>query len=277
MEDGADTAIGFLHPGAMGAQLAATCSGERRWVPSGRSAATQERAEAAGLTACRSLSELSESCGTIVSVCPPAEAEAVADAVAVTGFDGVYVDANAIAPDTARRVAQRFEHFVDGGIIGPPPVDAGTTRLYLSGDAASALASRWDHGPLEVRVLDGDAGAASAVKVCFAAWTKGTSALLLAIRALAEGEGVTGPIVAEWATSMPGLADQAELTAPAVGPKAWRFVGEMEEIGAAFAAHGLPSGFHAAAAEVYAHLERFKDEDPGPALSEVVDALLGPP
>ena len=112
--------------------------------------------------------------------------------------------------------------------------------------------------------------------MCFAAWTKGTSALLLAIRALAEGEGVTDAIVAEWATSMPDLIDRAELTAPAVGPKAWRFVGEMEEIGAAFAAHGLPSGFHEAAAEVYARLERFKDDDPGPALAEVVDALIDP-
>lgn len=270
------TAIGFLHPGAMGAQLAATCSGDRRWVPSGRSAATRDRAEVAGLRACPSLPELADTCGTIVSVCPPAEAVAVADAVAATGFDGLYVDANAIAPETARHIGGRFERFVDSGIIGPPPVQAGTTRLYLSGAEASALGSRWDGSPLEVRVVDGGAGAASAVKMCFAAWTKGTSALLLAIRALAESENVTDAIVGEWATSMPELIDRAELTAPAVGLKAWRFVGEMEQIGAAFSSQGLPSGFHGAAAEVYRHLERFKDDDPGPALADVIDALIDP-
>lgn len=200
----------------------------------------------------------------------------MADAVADTGFDGLYVDANAIAPATARRIAGRFERFVDGGIIGPPPVRAGTTRLYLSGAEAPAVGASWDASPLEVRFVDGDAGAASAVKVCFAAWTKGTSALLLAIRALAESEDVTHAIVAEWLTSMPDLIDRAELTAPAVGPKAWRFVGEMEEIAATFAAEGLPTGFHLAAAEIYARLDRFKDDEPGPALTDVVDVLSDP-
>ena len=276
MGERAETTIGFLHPGAMGAQLASTCSGDRRWVPSGRSAATHQRAELAGLRACSSLEELAETCGTIVSVCPPAEAVAVADAVAVTGFDGLYLDANAIAPETARQVGERFERFVDGGIIGPPPVQAGTTRLYLSGAEATTMGSMWDGGPLEVRIVDGGAGAASAVKLCFAAWTKGTSALLLAIRALADVEGVTDALVAEWATSMPDLNDRSELTAPAVGPKAWRFVGEMEQIAAAFSAHDLPGGFHEGAAEVYRHLERFKDDDPGPSLTEVVATLTDP-
>ena len=271
-----ESTVGFLHPGAMGSQLAAICSGSRRWVPSGRSAATHDRAQAAGLVACPSLSHLADSCDMIVSVCPPGEAVAVADAVADTGFDGIYVDANAIAPATARHIAGRFERFVDGGIIGPPPVQAGTTRLYLSGADAPAAGASWDASPLEVRFVDGGAGAASAVKACFAAWTKGTSALLLAIRALAEREGVTDAIVAEWSTSMPDLIDRVELTAPAVGPKAWRFVGEMEEIAATFAAEDLPSGFHLAAAEIYARLNRFKDDEPGPTLTDVIDVLSDP-
>ena len=260
----------------MGAQLAATCSGDRRWVPTGRSDATRQRADAAGTSACDTLDELAETCGTIVSVCPPDAAERTAADVAAAGFDGVYVDANAIAPETARRMARGFEHFVDGGVVGPPPVAAGTTRFYLSGADAPFVASHWEGSPLEVRLLDGGAGAASAVKVSFAAWTKGTAALLMAVRALAHSEGVDDAIVAEWATSMPDLIARAELTAPAVGPKAWRFVGEMEEIAAAFTSNGLPAGFHRAAAEVYARLAGFRDAEPGPSLAEILDAMAGP-
>jgi 3-hydroxyisobutyrate dehydrogenase-like beta-hydroxyacid dehydrogenase len=258
----------------MGAELAATCLGERRWVSAGRSTATLRRAEKAMLTTCESLDELVATCSIIVSVCPPDAAEEVAADVAAAAFDGIYVDANALAPATARRIGERFDRFVDGGIVGPPPTAAGSTRLYLSGAEASTVAELWDDSLLEVRVVEGGAGAASAVKVCFAAWTKGTSALLLAIRALAESEGVTDAIVGEWKTSMPDLIARAEYTASAIGPKAWRFGGEMEEIATAFAAHGLPSGFHTAAAELYGALGEFKDRNPGPSLSEVL-AVLG--
>jgi 3-hydroxyisobutyrate dehydrogenase-like beta-hydroxyacid dehydrogenase len=273
LTDPAFDPVGFIHPGAMGGALAAACTGDRRWVPLGRSEATAQRAARAGLSACGSIDELAASCGTIISVCPPGAAEAVAAQFAAVGFDGIYVDANAVAPATARRIGDRFDHFVDGGIIGPPPITAGTTRLYLSGEAAASVASRWHDGPLEVRVIEGGSGAASAVKVCFAAWTKGNAALLLAIRALAEREGVTDAIVGEWATSMPDLIARAEQTARGVSPKAWRFGGEMEEIAAAFAANDLPAGFHTAAAEIYEALVSFKDRSPGPSLDEVLTEL----
>jgi len=265
--------VGFLHPGAMGAELAATCLGERRWVSAGRSEATVRRAEAAGMTVCRSLEELVASCQIIISICPPDAACEVATTVADTGFSGIYVDANALAPGTARQIGDQFDRFVDGGIIGPPPTVAGTTRLYLSGAEAAAVAALWRDSLLEARIVDGGAGAASAVKVCFAAWTKGTSALLLAIRALAEGEGVTDAILGEWETSMPDLIARAEHTASAIGPKAWRFAGEMEQIAAAFAANDLPSGFHTAAAELFQALGEFKDRSPGPSLRAILAVL----
>jgi 3-hydroxyisobutyrate dehydrogenase-like beta-hydroxyacid dehydrogenase len=257
----------------MGAELAANCAGERRWVSSDRSEATARRAERARLIACDSLGELAVTCRIIVSVCPPDAAEEVAADVAATGFDGIYVDANALAPATARRIGERFERFVDGGIIGLPPTVAGTTRLYLSGVDAPVVAGLWEGSLLEVRVVDGGAGAASAVKVCFAAWTKGSAALLLAIRALAESEGVTDAIVDEWKTSMPDLVPRADHIAKVIGPKAWRFAGEMEEIAAAFGAHDLPMGFHLAAAELYGTLGEFKDRKPGPILKEVLGVL----
>ncbi len=127
---------------------------------------------------------------------------------------------------------------------------------------------------VEARVHAGGPGAASAVKVCFAAWTKGTSALLLAVRALAAAEGVEEGLLAEWATSLPDLAARSEGAAATAAPKAWRFVGEMEQSAAAFEAAGLPGGFSRGAAGVYAALGACKDADPPPTLDEVVGQLL---
>jgi 3-hydroxyisobutyrate dehydrogenase-like beta-hydroxyacid dehydrogenase len=193
--------------------------------------------------------------------------------VADAGFEGIYVDVNAISPASARAIGVRFDRFVDGGVIGPPVKVAGTTRLYLAGQAAGEVAELWTGSLLETRLVDGGPGAASAVKICFAAWTKGTAALLLAIRALAAAEGVEQSVLAEWATSMPALLQQSETAASTSAPKAWRFSGEMEEIGRSFAANGLPEGFGVAAAEIYARLDTFKDS-PSATLAEVIGTLL---
>jgi 3-hydroxyisobutyrate dehydrogenase-like beta-hydroxyacid dehydrogenase len=249
--------VGLLHPGAMGAALgvqlgAAGC--EVRWASDGRSPATTERAEAAGLHDVGTLDALAES-QVILSVCPPHAAEDVAKAVAARGFTGTFVDGNAVAPATARRIGELASpaRFVDGGIVGPPPSRAGTTRLHLSGAGADEVAALFAGTTVEARVHPGGAGAASAIKVCFAAWTKGTAALLLAIRDLATAEGVEDGLLAEWATSLPDLAARSD-AARGTAAKAWRFVGEMEESAAAFAAAGLPCGFSQAAAEVYTAL-----------------------
>ncbi|HEY4610918.1 MAG TPA: hypothetical protein VIH06_16990, partial [Ilumatobacteraceae bacterium] len=167
-------ATGFLHPGAMGASLAAACTGDRLWCSTGRSPATRARAEAAGLIDVGTLEALVGGADTIVSVCPPTSAAAVADSVATLGFEGTYVDANAIAPATTRAIGERFARFVDGGVIGPPAKFPGTTRLYLSGADSSRIAELWTGSAVETRVVEGGVGAASAVKMCFAAWTKGT-------------------------------------------------------------------------------------------------------
>ncbi len=266
---------GFLHPGAMGASVAAICAGERVWCGEGRSSATRRRADGAGLTDVGGLDALVKRSDVIVAVCPPSSALDVARAVAARGYQGVYVDANAIAPATARLIDELFEHFVDGGIVGPPVRSAGSTRLYLSGDAAAPVAARWADGPLEVRIVEGGAGAASAVKMCFAAWTKGTSAMLLAIRALATAERVDEALLGEWATSLPHLIAQSDVAAATAAPKGWRFTGEMLEIAASFEAHGLPGGFGHAAAEIYDRLAEFKDTTDA-TLTDVVAALNRP-
>jgi 3-hydroxyisobutyrate dehydrogenase-like beta-hydroxyacid dehydrogenase len=269
-------ATGFLHPGAMGASLAAVCRGTRLWCSDSRSEATRTRAVNAGLDDVESIEALVRRADIIISVCPPAEALGVATAVAEAGFDGIYADINAVSPATARLIGLRFTRFVDGGVVGPPVGGVGSTRLYLSGDAAAEVADLWTGTPLETRVVDGGAGAASAVKICFAAWTKGTAALLLAVRALAVAEDVEDALLSEWATSMPGLAEQSERAAVGNAPKAWRFAGELDEIAGSFAAHRLPDGFGKAAEEVYERLARFKDST-DTTLDDVIGALLQPP
>jgi len=272
--------IGVLHPGEMGSAVAAVAAagGARLvWAAEGRTGATRRRAEAAGLEDVTTLPALLRASDVVLSVCPPHAAVDVARAVAGHRFGGIYVDANAIAPATARDIGRLVERaggaFVDGGIVGPPPQRAGTTRLYLAGGAAPRVAAPFAGTVLEAVVLDGPPGAASALKMAYAAWTKGSAALLIAIRALAAAEGVDAALVREWQRSQPDVPERSEAAVRANARKAWRFVGEMEEIAAAFAAAGLPDGFHRAAADVYQRLAAYKDAATPPALAEVAEAL----
>jgi len=272
--------IGLLHPGQMGASLgaAAVAAGHRViWCSDGRSAATRARADRDGLQDVQRLERLVAESEIIVSVCPPSAAVHVADAVARLGFTGVYADANAIAPQTARRIADSVQQagarFVDGGIIGPPVRTRGATLLYLSGARAGQVADIFEDSALETHVLGAEPGEASAVKMAFAAWTKGNSALLLAVRALAHAEGATAGLLHAWSRLAPDLAARSEATAKNTAPKAWRFVGEMKEIAATFDAAGLPAGFHEAAAEIYARLADFKDRETAVTLEETLAQL----
>jgi 3-hydroxyisobutyrate dehydrogenase-like beta-hydroxyacid dehydrogenase len=246
--------IGLLHPGEMGAAVGKclTSAGHRvLWVPEGRGAATRERAEAAGLTGV-AFAEIVTRSDVIVSVCPPHAARDVARQVA--GFGGLYLDANAVSPATAREVAAIAgaggAGYVDGGIIGPPPAAPGLTRLYLSGPRAAEVQALFGGTDVDARVVP-PPGTASAVKVAYASWTKGSAALLLAARALARAEGVESVLLAEWGLSQPGLEKRWDGANRSATAKGWRWVGEMEEIAAAMAAAGLPQGFHQAAAEIY--------------------------
>lgn len=252
--------VGLLHPGEMGAAVGGclvTAGHTVLWDPAGRSRATTGRALAAELTG-TSLDSVVSRSSVIFSVCPPHAALDVARHVAAAGFGGVYVDANAISVATAARVASAVTAagaaYVDGGIIGPPPENTGRTRLYLCGERAAEVRALFTRSALDARIAEGAHGepyAASAVKMAYAAWTKGTSALLLACRALARGEGVERTLLAEWALSQPALGAQSERAASAAAAKGWRWVAEMEEIAESMAADGLPSGFHVAAADIF--------------------------
>jgi len=276
--------FGLLHPGAMGVSVGATllASGASvAWASNGRSAMTRQRADAAGLRDLGSLEALVGASDVVVSVCPPHAADAVADAVMACGFAGTYLDANAIAPERTRaigaRVRQGGARFIDGGIVGPPAHTAGTTVLYLSGDGADELATAFAAGPLAVRVVSERSGDASALKMCYAAFTKGSTALRAAQLAAADALGVRAALEAQWDLDEPGLADTVATQLRRVTAKAWRFEGEMREIAAMFAAVGQPSDFHIAAAEVYARLAGLKDAAETPTLEAVLAALASVP
>jgi 3-hydroxyisobutyrate dehydrogenase-like beta-hydroxyacid dehydrogenase len=249
--------VGILHPGEMGAALGAVLreKGEEvLWASSERSSETAERARQAGLEDVGGVEELTRRSDVVLSVCPPAAAVDVARAI--SAFRGIYVDANAVSPATARTIAGHVGRCVDGGIVGPPPRQPGTTRLYLSGTNAGDVADLFANTAVETRVVSTEVGTASAVKMTYAAWTKGTAALLLAIRAVAQAEGVEETLVAEWRTSLPDLTQRSPAAARSAAGKGWRWVGEMEEIAETFAAAGMPEGFHRAAAEIFRRFPR---------------------
>ena len=273
------TTIGLLNPGEMGSMVgAAVRSGGARvlWAGEGRSAATRKRASDAGLEDAGSVAAVVKASDVILSVCPPHAAVDVATQVAALRFGGTFVDGNAVSPATAREIGGIVEKggatFVDGGIIGPPPAKPGTTRFYVSGAGAERISRLLTAGPLEAPVVPGGPGAASALKMAYASWTKGSSALLLAVCALASAEGVDDSLLREWEISQPALAARSEGAAKSNAKKAWRFVGEMEEIAATFAAAGLPDAFHQGAAEIYRRMAVYKD-GPTPSLPEVLRAL----
>ena len=109
--------------------------------------------------------------------------------------------------------------------------------------------------------------------MCFAARTKGLTALLCGVLAAAEQLGVRDALERDWARRDPDLVPQTQQSVRRVTAKAWRFEGEMQEIAATFAAAGLPDGFHHAAAEVYQKLAQFKDAPELPDLTAVLAAL----
>jgi 3-hydroxyisobutyrate dehydrogenase-like beta-hydroxyacid dehydrogenase len=273
--------VGILNPGEMGISVAATIHNGGHavyWASEGRSPQTRARAEQHGLIDAGSLANICETCAVIVSVVPPDAAEATAQEVLAHGFKGLYIDANAISPARAERIgamiAEAGASFVDGGIIGGPAWKPNTTWLYLSGAEAESAASYFAAGPLETRVIGDAVGKASALKMCFAAYSKGTTALLCAVLAAAEALDVRAELKGQWSQNGSNFAEQSANSVRTVTAKAWRFAGEMEEIAATFDGVGLPDTFHLAAADIYRRLADFKDAPATPELEAVLAALL---
>jgi 3-hydroxyisobutyrate dehydrogenase-like beta-hydroxyacid dehydrogenase len=263
---------------AIGTQLVA--AGERCvWVPGGRGPATRRRAEEAGLVALGGFAELA-TCDVVLSVCPPAAAVEVAHRVAGTGFTGCYVDANAISPRHSQEIADVLTDagatVVDGGIVGPPPRRAGTTRLYLSGvdSAVSRVRNLFEGTAVEAVVLAGPVGAASALKLAFATYNKVSTVLAAQAHALARHHGVDAELRDLAAAALPGTPLATPDRLPSAGQRAWRWGPEMREIADTCRDAGLPADLLDAAEAFLAHWRRHKD-DPDVTVDQLLDALSG--
>ena len=273
--------IGIINPGAMGISIAAAAGAgghEVYWASAGRGADTRQRAEEYSLLEVQSLAQLCAVCEVILCVCPPHAAASVAEAVIDVGFSGLYCDGNAIAPRQTQRIGERLVaagiDFVDGSIIGPPAWEAGNTRFYLSGPSAGQISRLFAGSAAETVVIGDEIGKASALKMVFAAQTKGFTALLSAIQGAAEQLGVRADLDREWARRDLAVAAQRVNQVRGVTGKAWRFAGEMQEIAATFESAGMPPGFFEAAHDVYQRMSRFKDAEELPALEDVLAALI---
>jgi len=228
----------------MGALVGSAVQGEVLWASEGRSEATRERA--AGFTDVGTVRELVAASEIVISLCPPAIAEDVAGEVAAEGFDGVYVEANAIAPERMKRIAGLLR-CVDGSVIGRTGV-----HLYLSGDPGDVaqVAALFGEGDVRAISLQGGIGAASALKMAFGGWNKIGVALAAQAHAIARAYGVEDALAGE------GVESDRVLNA---GPKAWRWAPEMEEVAATCAALGLPEGIPRGAAELYSRWDAHRD------------------
>ena len=270
--------IGILNPGNMGVAVAQSMvdSGQTvYWISAGRSDATRQRAESAGLIELTSGPEMVKKCEAIVSVCPPHAAVDVAEMVISAGFKGIYLDANAIAPRTTQHIGELMAkngiEFVDGGIVGGPPTKAGTTWLYLSGPQAAQAATWFSGGLLAPEILNDQIGAASGLKMCFAASTKGYNALLTAIMGAAEELGVRHALENQWDRYWPEFSEQKKSSAVSVAyNKAWRFAGEMDEMAKTWEDVGVPNDFFIGAAEVYRRIGHLRESAEEQSIEEVL-------
>lgn len=227
---------------------------------SGRSPASEARASAAGMQAV-SFERLAEA-DLILSIVPPAVAlpfaRQMAPVLEAVGRKPLFVDCNAVSPDTVLQIARVVEAtgapFIDAGIIGPPPQQGAEPSIYASGPHARQLTVLNEHG-LDIRVLDGPVGAASALKMCFAGITKGFTAVATAMTLAAVKAGATNELHQELAAREPALLAALARKVPDMMPKAYRWVAEMQEIASFIAADGA-GDIYTGASNVYERIAR---------------------
>jgi len=274
--------IGVINPGDMGVSIAASAVHNGHhvyWASKGRSADTRKRAEENHLIDAGTLEEVCKQCSIILSVVPPSASEEVAEQVIAQKFKGTFADLNAISPQRAQRIGERLEangiKFVDGGIIGPPAWATNTTWLSLSGKSSSTIAALFTNGPLRTEILGDRIGDASALKMCYGAYTKGHTALIAGVLGTAANSGVRDALMRRWAADGSGLDKSAAGRVARITDRAWRWVGEMGEIASTFEHASMPRGFHDAAGDIYRRLAQFKDQEP-PSTDTLIDALKKP-
>ena len=258
--------VAILMPGDMGhgvGQALIAAGHEVTTALDGRSERTRGLAARAGIRDAGSLDAAVGGAGLVLSILPPdraeAQAAAVAEAIRRTGARPVYVDCNAVSPMTMRRIARVIADagapVIDAGIVGLNPVKAPGTRFYVSGPNCEPMQAL---GSDAIRVVGvgAEIGRASALKMVYAALTKGTAALQAALLLAALRLDVYDELVAEFEGSQEGALAAMRGRVPFLPADSGRWAPEMDEIADTFAAVGLPEGFHRAAAELYRVIAR---------------------
>jgi len=233
--------VAIVAAGAMGSGVAQRLSENGVAVLTslaGRSEASAKRAKAAGMRAVDDAQLMQAD--LFLSIVPPGEARALAERfapiLAAANRKPVYVDCNAVSPPTMRGIAEVVvatgAAFVAAAIIGPPPKPGSTnTKIYVSGPAARDVLRLNEHG-LIVRLLDGPLTAASALKMSYAGITKGFTALAAAMMLAATRDDAADALKAELAESQPAMTQWLDRQMPNMYGKAYRWVAELDEIGA---------------------------------------------
>jgi 3-hydroxyisobutyrate dehydrogenase-like beta-hydroxyacid dehydrogenase len=273
--------VGILHPGSMGAAIAACAATNAAaivWCSAGRSTASMERAAQFGLTPVATLAELLDRSDIVISLCPPAAAEDLARDVAGHRFAGVYVEANAINPERVTRIAALLEPdatVVDGGVVGSPPVGGKAPTLYLSGpaDATERLEVLFAGTAVRTAVLGTEVGKASALKLAYASFQKTSRVLVALAVGMAREHGVDQELIEVASRRTDSYLSEPQYVAKTAA-RAWRWGPELEEAADTLAAAGLPPEMLRAAASTLARWNDAKDGEL--TLTDALDRLAQP-
>ena len=270
------TTVAILSPGDMGHAVGRALREHGLNVMTcleGRSERTRSLARKAGIRGVATLEELVSQVDLVLSILVPAEASAVAlqvaEALRAAGTDTYFADCNAVSPQTTGTMDALITgaggRFIDGSIIGGPPrTDGGSApRFYVSGPHASIMSDLHGLG-IDVRQMGDSIGRASGIKMCYAALSKGTAALEIAVLAAAEAMGLSGELRSELMSSQPQAYQRMERNVPGLPVKAARWIGEMEEIATTFDHAGVTPRLHQGAADMFRLLAEtpFADETP---------------
>ena len=266
--------VAILSPGDMGAGVGYALGQNQFDVITclrGRSDRTRRLAGDAHFRDIPTLGLLVEQADLILSILVPSQAvsvaKQVAEAIRTTGKHSVYADCNAISPQTTRQIESIITgaggQYVDGGIIGGSPTRGAPPRFYVSGKQTDVVAELDGKG-ITVKQIGEEIGRGSGIKMCYAALTKGTSTLQIALLSAAESMNLTDELVAEFEYSQPAALQQMNNGISRLPPNAHRWIGEMEEIASTFESLRITPSFHQGAAEIYRLLSStpYADETP---------------
>ncbi|WP_327687064.1 DUF1932 domain-containing protein [Streptomyces sp. NBC_00467] len=275
--------VGILHPGSMGAAVAACAAPNAAavlWCEAGRSAASASRAAEFGLTPVAALPELLDRSDIVISLCPPAVAEDLAAEVASWGFGGWYVEANAVSPERVLRIEDLLspgaKAVIDGSVVGSPPVGDKSPTLYLSGlpTGTARIEALFAGTAVQTTTLGPGIGKASALKLSYASFQKTSRVLVALAIGMAREYGVDQELIEVASRRTDSYLSEPQYVAKTAA-RAWRWGPELEEAADALAAAGLPPEMLRAAAATLARWHDAKD-DSELTLTDALDRLAHP-